>query len=513
MKFHFFVLLALMMAWIPAQPQGTLKSKTRAAQKPQKASSPTTGHTAPTQARKDQEIPSPQSALGDDFIEVSQNYSDVAKKANEILLTKKNFTRINYDERALLHPFQSFGVLENFDACPKIILSQPTTVTAIAKLNECLKAFAKENKYQIVVFSRPEHQKGCFAIIPRDLGSGEIQQCVHPTVDTLRTFGPPAVDVSGGYLLFSYEVDFKPAGTVITLKGDSHWASRPAEGTEYATAYYAVNRNREEFPAVIDNSFQHFNLDPGDAYGPTRKDYKICSSGQMELECLRALGGILKKNGVRDDFEDVIGALENKMGKAARRAPGADDDSILPRDRKREPREKSPYTTGKREKVLQMKIPGDYMDKYKGVSGFFSVGGLKGDVFFFDQGIGYASIEQYPKIKPRLEKYLANGYLKFFIPSEDIIRCDVKYQDPNIAKRFIVVMEVRQDSEFIKTHSDLMTESKKPNEIILMFADPLDFDRVSEFMSSVSVEGKAIKEDARKQRIQEEKEEADRTSF
>jgi len=114
-----------------------------------------------------------------------------------------------------------------------------------------------------------------------------------------------------------------------------------------------------------------------------------------------------------------------------------------------------------------------YLEKLKGFSALMvnNLSGTAGELVFFDDGFGYRSERQNPRISATKSQFLEAGYLKFRLKNDWVQNVVYKPVKGN-SNCMIMVVQIRKDSVFFSNSRSLMTDTGNDNEIAFVVATP-----------------------------------------
>ncbi len=127
-----------------------------------------------------------------------------------------------------------------------------------------------------------------------------------------------------------------------------------------------------------------------------------------------------------------------------------------------------------------------YLEKLKGFSALMmnNLSGTAGELVFFDDGFGYRSERQNPRISATKSQFLEDGYLKVRLKNDwvqNVVYKPVK-GNPNC---MIVVIQIRKDSAFFSNSRNLMTDTGNDNEIAFVVATSGQYQIASYFRTKL----------------------------
>jgi len=127
-----------------------------------------------------------------------------------------------------------------------------------------------------------------------------------------------------------------------------------------------------------------------------------------------------------------------------------------------------------------------YLEKLKGFSALIvnNLSGTAGELVFFDDGFGYRSERQNPRISGAKSQFLEGGYLKFKLKNDWIQNVVYKPVKGN-ANCIIMVVQVKKDSPFFSSSRNLLTDTGNDNEVVFLVTAPAQYQIASYFRTKL----------------------------
>jgi len=127
-----------------------------------------------------------------------------------------------------------------------------------------------------------------------------------------------------------------------------------------------------------------------------------------------------------------------------------------------------------------------YLEKLRGFSALMvtNLSGTGGELVFFDDGFGYRSQRQNPRISPAKSQFLEGGYLKFRLKNDwvqNVVYKPVK-GNPNCV---VVVVQIKKDSPFFANSRGLLTDTGNDNEIVFLVTASSQYQIASYFRTKL----------------------------
>lgn len=127
-----------------------------------------------------------------------------------------------------------------------------------------------------------------------------------------------------------------------------------------------------------------------------------------------------------------------------------------------------------------------YLEKLRGFSALMvtNLSGTPGELVFFDDGFGYRSERQNPRISPVKTQFLEDGYLKFRLQNDwiqNVVSKPVK-GNPNCV---VIVVQIRKNSPFFSDSRSLLTDTGNDNEIVFLVSASGQYQVASYFRTKI----------------------------
>jgi len=127
-----------------------------------------------------------------------------------------------------------------------------------------------------------------------------------------------------------------------------------------------------------------------------------------------------------------------------------------------------------------------YLEKLRGFSALMvtNLSGTPGELVFFEDGFGYRSERQNPRISPVKTQFLEDGYLKFRLQNDwiqNVVSKPVK-GNPNCV---VIVVQIRKGSPFFSDSRSLLTDTGNDNEIVFLVSASGQYQVMSYFRTKI----------------------------
>jgi hypothetical protein len=127
-----------------------------------------------------------------------------------------------------------------------------------------------------------------------------------------------------------------------------------------------------------------------------------------------------------------------------------------------------------------------YLEKLRGFAALMvnNLSGTPGELVFFDDGFGYRSERQNPRINPAKGQFLKDGYLTFRLKNDWVQNVVFKPVKGN-ANCVIIVVEIQKSSPFFSNSRSLLTDTGNDNEIVFLVSASSQYPVANYFRTKV----------------------------